>query len=195
MSTQHPVQIDHLLSHRQMPHASHQVLKRRQTAPQSQLLCTQSHLEIALLVLRHLTNEPKPCTFAGLTQRPPCAACDHEACLAEGLGIRATVRVFEVDPNTVLQWLVEAAEQVQAFSLYFLCDVHVTQLQLDELYAVLRGLRDGEISEAQALKRLESGHPCCLTPACVSHYPFQSPPTARAQPVWGGPVRQPWQGV
>jgi hypothetical protein len=32
------------------------------------------------------------------------------ACLAEGLGIRATARVFEVDPNTVLQWLVEAAE-------------------------------------------------------------------------------------
>jgi len=32
------------------------------------------------------------------------------ACLAEGLGIRATARVFEVDPNTVLQWFVEAAE-------------------------------------------------------------------------------------
>jgi hypothetical protein len=31
------------------------------------------------------------------------------ACLAEGLGIRATARVFEVDPNTVLHWLVEAA--------------------------------------------------------------------------------------
>src|SRR5262245_58283123 len=34
--------------------------------------------------------------------------------LAEGLGIRGTARVFEVDPNTVLQWLVEAAEQLQA---------------------------------------------------------------------------------
>jgi len=55
------------------------------------------------------------------------------ACLAEGLGIRATARVFEVDPNTVLQWLVEAAEQLRAFSAYFLCDLHVRQLQLDEL--------------------------------------------------------------
>ena len=27
------------------------------------------------------------------------------ACLAEGLGIRGTARVFEVDPNTVLHWL------------------------------------------------------------------------------------------
>ena len=77
------------------------------------------------------------------------------ACLAEGLGIRATARVFEVDPNTVLQWLVEASEQLQAFSTYFLCDVHVRQLQLDELYAVLRGVKDGEISEANAIKHLE----------------------------------------
>jgi transposase-like protein len=48
--------------------------------------------------------------------------------LAEGLGIRAVARVFEVDPNTVLQWLVEAAEQLQAFSQYFLHDVRITQV-------------------------------------------------------------------
>ena len=54
-------------------------------------------------------------------------------CLAEGLGIRGTARVFEVDPNTVLHWLVEVADQLQAFSRYFLCDVHVRQVQLDEL--------------------------------------------------------------
>jgi len=28
------------------------------------------------------------------------------ACLAEGVGIRDTARVFEVDPNTVLQLLI-----------------------------------------------------------------------------------------
>ena len=77
------------------------------------------------------------------------------ACLAEGLGIRATARVFEVAPNTVLHWLVEAAEHLRAFSTYFLCDLHVGQLQLDELYAVLRGVKAGEISEENALKRLE----------------------------------------
>jgi hypothetical protein len=75
-------------------------------------------------------------------------------CLAEGLGIRATARVFEVDPNTVLHWLVEAAEHLHAFSCYFLCDVHVTQVQLDELYALLRAVKDGEVSEAEALTRL-----------------------------------------
>jgi transposase-like protein/IS1 family transposase len=77
------------------------------------------------------------------------------ACLAEGLGIRATARVFEVDPNTVLQWLVEAAEQLRAFSASFLCALHLEQLQLDELYAVLRAFKAGEISDAEAIKRLE----------------------------------------
>jgi IS1 family transposase len=75
-------------------------------------------------------------------------------CLAEGLGIRATARVFEVAPNTVLQWLVEAAEQLHAFSAYFLCEVHIEQLQLDELYAVLSAVKGGDLSEAKAIKRL-----------------------------------------
>jgi IS1 family transposase len=77
------------------------------------------------------------------------------ACLAEGLGIRATARVFEVAPKTVLHWLVEAAERLRAFSAYFLCEVHVNQVQLDELYAVLRDLKASEISEDEAIKRLE----------------------------------------
>jgi IS1 family transposase len=77
------------------------------------------------------------------------------ACLAEGLGIRATARVFAVDANTVLHWLMEAAEQLRAFSAYFLCDVHVHQLQLDELYAVLRDVKTGALSEDATLKHLE----------------------------------------
>ncbi len=77
------------------------------------------------------------------------------ACVAEGLGIRATARGFEVDPKTVLQWLVEAAEPLRAFSASFLCDLHVEQLQLDELYAGLRGLKAGEISHDEAIRRLE----------------------------------------
>ena len=76
------------------------------------------------------------------------------ACLAEGLGIRATARVFEVAPHTVLHWLVEAAEQLTAFSAYLLCELHVTQVQLDELYAVLSAVKEGTMSEAKAIKRL-----------------------------------------
>jgi len=47
------------------------------------------------------------------------------ACLAEGLGIRGTARGFELDPNTVLEWLGEAAEQLKAFSGYFLRELHI----------------------------------------------------------------------
>src|SRR5262249_36939366 len=74
--------------------------------------------------------------------------------LAEGLGIRAVARVFEVDPNTVLQWLVEVADHATAFSRYFVHDVRVTQVQLDELFALLSAVKAGEVSEAEAITRL-----------------------------------------
>jgi hypothetical protein len=77
------------------------------------------------------------------------------ACLAEGLGIRATARVFEVTPNTGLQWLIEAAEQLRTFSASFLCDLPLEQLPLAEVYAVLRDLKAGAISDDEALQRLE----------------------------------------
>ncbi len=74
--------------------------------------------------------------------------------LAEGLGIRAVARVFEVDPNTVLAWLVEVAEHAAAFSQYVLHDVRVTQVQLDELFALLSAVKTGEVSDAEAIQRL-----------------------------------------
>lgn len=37
---------------------------------------------------------------------------------AEGLGIRAVGRVFDVEANTVLSWLIEAANHAEAVSAY-----------------------------------------------------------------------------
>jgi transposase-like protein len=74
--------------------------------------------------------------------------------LAEGLGIRAVARVFAVDPNTVLQWLVQSAAQAAALSQYFLHDLRVTQVQLDELFALLSAIKAEEISEGEAVQRL-----------------------------------------
>ncbi len=76
------------------------------------------------------------------------------AALAEGLGIRAVARVFEVDPNTVLGWLVEAAEHLETFTRDHLRDLHVEQVQMDELFALLSAVKEGEITEAEAIKRL-----------------------------------------
>src|SRR2546423_7679990 len=75
--------------------------------------------------------------------------------LAEGLGIRAVARVFEVDPNTVLAWLIEVADHATALSRYFLHTVRVRQVQLDELFALLSAVKDGEVSAAEAIERLE----------------------------------------
>jgi len=74
--------------------------------------------------------------------------------LAAGLGIRAVARVFEVDPNTGLQWLIEVADHAAAFSQYFLHDLRVTQVQLDELFALLSAVKAGEVSETEAIQRL-----------------------------------------
>jgi hypothetical protein len=84
------------------------------------------------------------------------------ACLAEGWGIRATARVFEVDPKTVLHWLGEAAEQLKAFSASFLCNVHVNQLQLDELYA----LRCGKV-DIESLECLKPTRPCPMLSSSI----------------------------
>ncbi len=63
--------------------------------------------------------------------------------------------MVEVDPHTVLQWLVEAAEQLPAFSRHVLHDVRVRQVPLAELFALLSAVKDGEVSEAEAIERLE----------------------------------------
>jgi IS1 family transposase/transposase-like protein len=71
--------------------------------------------------------------------------------MAEGLGIRAVARVFGVDPNTVLQWVGEVADQAAAFSRYYLHDVQSTQVQLDELFALLSAVKAGEVGEGEGL--------------------------------------------
>jgi IS1 family transposase/transposase-like protein len=76
------------------------------------------------------------------------------AALAEGLGIRAVARAFETDPTTVLGWLVEAADHLEAFSRHFLHDIDGEQVQMDELFALLSAIKDGEVSERQAIQRL-----------------------------------------
>lgn len=83
------------------------------------------------------------------------------AALAEGLGLRAAARVFAVDPNTVLTWLREAADQLAVFSCSFLRDVQVNHVQLDELFTVLS---EGKADQGSAL---ETSAPCSRTPHWV----------------------------
>jgi len=77
------------------------------------------------------------------------------AALAEGVGIRAVGRIFGVEPETVLAWLVEAGEHLAAFNAWMTRELAVEQVQLDELYGVIRAYQAGELSEGEAIARLE----------------------------------------
>src|SRR5207249_3432135 len=108
---------------------------------------------------RKRSSDPQP--FPGLTRKPPCGACEqaHEhvpqppGCPPPRI-VPTRGRRRQVDPNTVLEWLVEVADHAAAFSQYFLHDVRVTQVQLDELFALLSAVKAGEVSEAAAITRL-----------------------------------------
>ena len=71
---------------------------------------------------------------------PPDTIWQALKALAEGLDIQATARVFEVEPDTVQDWLNQAAKHMEAVSGYMLHDLNLTQVQVDELWALL-GLR------------------------------------------------------
>jgi IS1 family transposase/transposase-like protein len=64
-------------------------------------------------------------------------------CLAEGVGIRKTARIFDLDPNTVQEWLEQAGTHMDNVSHYLLHDLQLSQIQVDELWAHL-GKRNGE---------------------------------------------------
>jgi IS1 family transposase len=50
------------------------------------------------------------------------------------MGIRATARVFGVKPDTILLWLRRAGEHCEKVSAYLMSNLHVEQVQLDELW-------------------------------------------------------------
>lgn len=55
--------------------------------------------------------------------------------LAEGNSIRATGRIFQIDKDTVCDWLVRASLHCRSVMLYFWNQLHVTECQLDELWS------------------------------------------------------------
>jgi IS1 family transposase len=60
--------------------------------------------------------------------------------LCKGVGIRKVGRIFEVDKDEVLRWLKAASAHSEAVSRYMLHDLHLSRVQMDELYALLSGM-------------------------------------------------------
>lgn len=61
--------------------------------------------------------------------------------MAEGVGIHSTSRIFDVDANTVQNWLKKGAEHMEAISHYLMHNLGLSQIQVDELWSLL-GKRD-----------------------------------------------------
>ncbi len=78
-------------------------------------------------------SETKHTAFFGLkTDRK--TVCRVLKSLAEGTGIRATARIFEIKPETVLDWLRKAGQHCEQVSAYLIQDLELSQVQLDELW-------------------------------------------------------------
>jgi len=75
--------------------------------------------------------------FADL-KTPTQTVCMALQELAEGLGVRAVARIHGVQPDAVLGWLKKAGQHCQRLSEYMLRELHVTQVQLDELWTFVR---------------------------------------------------------
>jgi IS1 family transposase len=54
--------------------------------------------------------------------------------LAEGLALRATGRLFELDKDTLCGWLPRLGEHCEDVMSYFFRDLHLNECQLDELW-------------------------------------------------------------
>ena len=80
------------------------------------------------------------------------------ASLCEGVGIGPVARIYEVDVNTVFGWLGEGSGHVQAVSRYMLHELHVTQVQLDELYVLLGGKKEKSEAEERTSRREKRRH-------------------------------------
>ena len=95
--------------------------------------------QLQCVACSHYFNETHGTLFHGKRHAPE-VILRAIAALAEGLGIRAVARVFEVEANTVLAWLRVAGDHAEAVSGFLLNDLSVEQAQLDELFALVSEL-------------------------------------------------------
>ena len=98
--------------------------------------------------------ETKGTLFYGKRYRPEQIGQALSA-LAEGLGIRAVGRVFGVEPDTILDWLLAASQHGVAFTDYLVRDLELEQVQLDELFGIVRAVEAGQLDRTTAIEQLD----------------------------------------
>ncbi len=58
--------------------------------------------------------------------------------LAEGMSIRATARVLDIDKDTICDWVSQLGEHCAKVAAYHFRNLHITECQLDELWTFVR---------------------------------------------------------
>jgi IS1 family transposase len=76
----------------------------------------------------------KRSAFYGIKKRNHKMFVQIIRALVEGNGIRGTARIFNVDKNTVLHYLKKAAYQCRSVTNYYIRNLYVEELQLDEMW-------------------------------------------------------------
>lgn len=61
--------------------------------------------------------------------------------LAEGNSIRATGRIMDIDKNTICRILDRVATHCEKISAYLIKELHLTEIQLDELWSFVKKKR------------------------------------------------------
>ncbi len=71
--------------------------------------------------------------------------------MSEGVGIQSTARILDLDANTVQDWLKQGAEHMEAVSNYLIRELNLSQVQVDELWALL-GERDELVPQKRNIR-------------------------------------------
>jgi transposase-like protein len=82
----------------------------------------------------HCFSETRGTIFFGLNT-PEDEVLKALAQLVEKGGIRGVARATGHDKNTICRWLKRAAEHCHEVNEYFLHNLHLTQVQIDEIWA------------------------------------------------------------
>ena len=73
--------------------------------------------------------------------------------IAEGNGVRGTSRIFDVDKNTVLEYLRRAAVQCRRVTNLLVCNLRVEEMQMDEMWSFVCK-KERNLSEEEYLSQL-----------------------------------------
>jgi len=73
--------------------------------------------------------------------------------LAEGMSIRATGRLLEVDKDTINHWLPNLGRHCQGVMNYFFRNLHLTECQLDELWTFI-AKKEAQLTPVEKLQEV-----------------------------------------